>query len=353
MVRCVMSLLAHLMTIAVLCGSCQVFQMHQQPASQPVLVINTWPFVNATRAAFAALSRTGSALDAVEAGCLQAEADQSLESVSYGHHPDEAGNVTFDAMLMNGVTMEVGAVAAMPDILEAVSVARAVMERTGHTMLVGDRAADFAVEMGFKRRSLNTDRSAADWRQWRSGNCQPNFRRNVQPPADHSCGPYRPASSRDSNPGNRRLGHDTIGMVAMDAGGGLAVGTTTNGAAHRVPGRVGDTAVVGAGGYAKAGVGAAVGTGDGDILMRYLLAFAAVSEMSLGASPEAACRAALASVRPPPSGFHGALAAVDADGNVGGACIGFDSFQISVMRPGMPEPSLLPVPCSPGRPARL
>uniref|UniRef100_A0A1I8ISE5 N(4)-(Beta-N-acetylglucosaminyl)-L-asparaginase n=1 Tax=Macrostomum lignano TaxID=282301 RepID=A0A1I8ISE5_9PLAT len=346
MVRCVMSLLAHLMTIAVLCGSCQVFQMHQQPASQPVLVINTWPFVNATRAAFAALSRTGSALDAVEAGCLQAEADQSLESVSYGHHPDEAGNVTFDAMLMNGVTMEVGAVAAMPDILEAVSVARAVMERTGHTMLVGDRAADFAVEMGFKRRSLNTDSGGqATASQTSAATCSP--------PADHSCGPYRPASSRDSNPGNRRLGHDTIGMVAMDAGGGLAVGTTTNGAAHRVPGRVGDTAVVGAGGYAKAGVGAAVGTGDGDILMRYLLAFAAVSEMSLGASPEAACRAALASVRPPPSGFHGALAAVDADGNVGGACIGFDSFQISVMRPGMPEPSLLPVPCSPGRPARL
>lgn len=342
-------------------------QQHQQleaPSAAPVLVINTWPFVNATRAAFAALNQTGSALDAVEAGCLQAEADQSLDSVSYGYHPDEAGNVTFDAMLINGVTMEVGAVAAMPDVLQAISVARAVMERTGHTMLVGDRAAEFALEMGFKKRSLNNDRSTAAWRQWQSNRCQPNFRRNVAPDPASSCGPYKPVGvdgddyNRRRNQGvPRRHGHDTIGMIAMDASGGLAVGTTTNGADHRVPGRVGDTAVVGAGGYAIAGVGAAVGTGDGDILMRYLLAFDAVKAMSRGAAPDAACRAALAEVRAPSAaGFHGALAAVDARGNVGGACVGFDSFEISVMRPGMSEPLVLPVPCSPSgnaAPARL
>ncbi|XP_038055108.1 putative N(4)-(beta-N-acetylglucosaminyl)-L-asparaginase GM21137 [Patiria miniata] len=134
----------------------------------------------------------------------------------------------------------------------------------------------FAVEMGFKEESLATNTSINEWKQWKANNCQPNFRQNVQPDPTKSCGPYHPDYAR-SHPVEPRYNsevdkgnHDTIGMLVIDRDGNIAGGTTTNGANHKVPGRVGDSPIVGAGCYVDNDVGGAVATGDGDVMMRFL-----------------------------------------------------------------------------------
>jgi N4-(beta-N-acetylglucosaminyl)-L-asparaginase len=117
-------------------------------------------------------------------------------------------------------------------------------------MLVGEQATDFAVMMGFKKSNLSTSKSKKIWKDWRKSKCQPNFWTNVLPSPENNCGPYSPISEEFLRNSQNDLksfftssNHDTIGMVAIDFSGNIAAGTSTNGANHKIPGRVGDSPI--------------------------------------------------------------------------------------------------------------
>lgn len=157
------------------------------------LVLSTWAhngYEKAPEYAWQALIDTGSRLDAVEAGCGACERLQCDLEVGYGGNPDESGQTTLDAMIFDGPTHQMGAVGNLRGIKNAIGVARAVMQYTQHSFLVGELATKFALEMGFKKESLTTDESMKMWRKWLANNCQPNNRRNVAPDPTTHCGPY-------------------------------------------------------------------------------------------------------------------------------------------------------------------
>ncbi|CDS36241.1 N4 Beta N acetylglucosaminyl L asparaginase [Echinococcus multilocularis] len=309
-----------------------------RPYSGPT-VINTWPWKEANDAAWGVIKApTGSALAAVVAGCTAAEEDENIASVGAGGSPDEDGNTTLSAMVMDGDSMNVGAVAEMGYIKEAAQVALGVLNSTRHTLLVGEAATRFAESLGYHRNNLSSNESTEVWKQWKSKDCQPNFRIPYSwiPNPKNSCGPYQfknkswaASPKRRQELGIDEANHDTIGVIALDRHGKMAVGLSTNGARFRIPGRVGDSPIPGAGGYADSRVGAAAGTGDGDIMMRFLLSFKAVELMKAGKHPNQACYISLRSVRQRGT-WYGALIALRADGQYGSACVGFKDFAFIV-----------------------
>lgn len=291
------------------------------------MVINTWggPFIAATDSAYASLlnsSRT-SALDAVEIGCASCERAQCDGSVGFGGSPDENCETTLDAMIMDGTTMKSGAVAALRRVKDAVAVARAVLEHSTHTLLAGDFATDFAVQNGFVEEDLSTDASREMCGAWKADKCQPNYRLNVSPDATESCGPYAPLSGAHLNTQSAQASHDTISMIAIHADGTMAAGTSTNGASHKIPGRVGDGPITGSGSYVDGEVGGCGATGDGDVMMRFLPCYQAVESLRRGMTPtEAAEDAVLRMVRKYPDVASG-LVVVDKNGRHGGAGSGW------------------------------
>lgn len=241
---------------------------------------------------------------------------------------------------MDGKTMNIGAVASLRNVRDAIAVARHVLENTRHTLLVGEQATEFAEQMGFKRETLSTAKSKQIYNAWKERNCQPNFWTNVIPNPSMSCGPYEPVrdvltkrSMNDINSFFSSNNHDTIGMVVIDKKGDIAAGTSTNGATHKIPGRVGDSPIPGSGAYADNSVGAAAATGDGDILMRFLPSFLAVEFLRNGASPDLAGEKALMRIAQHYPLFVGGIVVIDKNGNYGAACHGIDSFPFSVYSP--------------------
>ncbi|CAN7998774.1 unnamed protein product, partial [Ixodes hexagonus] len=296
------------------------------------LVVNTWGFSNATLRAWTVLTEeNGTALDAVEKGCMQCERDQCDGTVGFGGSPDEDGETTLDAIIIDGPTHSMGAVGALRRVKSAISVARKVMEHSQHTFLsfenvvtISVAATQFAVSMGFQEESLSTEHSKKMWEDWKHNKCQPNYRKNVVPDPTTSCGPYRPPPKRASPASSQApladaLNHDTIGMVVIDSEGRLSAGTSTNGMNHKIPGRVGDSPIPGAGAYADQEVGGAAATGDGDILMRFLprQVYQAVESMRHGADPTSACRDALHRIVRHHPKFVGALVAASINGTYG------------------------------------
>ncbi|XP_055826577.1 probable isoaspartyl peptidase/L-asparaginase 3 isoform X2 [Solanum dulcamara] len=250
-------------------------------------------------------------------------------------------------MVMDGVTMEVGAVASMRYVPEGIKAAKLVLEYTKHTMLVGDQASAFAISMGLPGpTNLSSVESIEKWTKWKDNSCQPNFRKNVIP--RDSCGPYHPNGPsikrcpmdnelRPNEFGSVNVGlhsHDTISMAVIDQVGRIAVGTSTNGATFKIPGRVGDGPIAGSSAYADAEVGACGATGDGDIMMRFLPCYQAVENMRLGMEPELAAKDAISRIARKYPDFIGALFAVNRSGIHAGACHGW-TFQYSVKNPGM------------------
>ena len=234
-------------------------------------------------------------------------------------------------MIMDGTTMKSGAVAALRRIKNAISVARFVLEHTTHTLLAGEFATDFAISNGFVSSNLTTEESAATCEAWKAGACQPNYRINVTPDPASSCGPYAPlgvnASARDYPSKLAMRGppvvHDTISVIALDRASRMAAGTSTNGAAHKIPGRVGDGPITGSGSYVDGDVGGCGATGDGDIMMRFLPCYQAVENLRRGMTPtEAAEDAVRRMVRKYPEVSSGVVV-INAQGEHGAAASGW------------------------------
>jgi N4-(beta-N-acetylglucosaminyl)-L-asparaginase len=232
-------------------------------------VVSTWAFgAAANKAAFNELARSSSLLDAVEQGARVPEADPTNHSVGMGGYPDRDGHVTLDAIIMDD-RGHLGAVAALENVVHAVSVARKVMELTPHTLLVGEGATQFALEHGFAREKLLTPESEAAWREWLK--------------ESH----YAP------QPNIENRNHDTLGILARNAAGQLAGACTTSGMAFKLRGRVGDSPQCGAGLFVEAGVGAATSTGVGEEVTRIAGSARVVASMREGRSPQDACEEAV------------------------------------------------------------
>jgi len=231
------------------------------------LVLSTWDFgLKANEAAWQILGNNGTALDAVEHGVKLVEADPEERSVGYGGRPDRDGNVTLDACIMDHEA-NIGAVAYLQHIKHPISVARAIMEKTPHVMLVGDGALKFALETGFKKENLLVEASEREWKEWLKTS------------------QYKPIVNIEN--------HDTIGMIALDANGNLSGACTTSGMAFKMAGRLGDSSIIGAGLYVDNEVGAVTATGHGEEVIRVVGSHLVVEMMRQGKSPEQACKAAV------------------------------------------------------------
>lgn len=316
------------------------------------LVINTWPFEKATEKAWSVITNGGSNLDAVEKGCSVCEIQRMCsDSVGYGAHPDEKGETTLDAMIMDGVSHRVGSVGNLKRVKGAISVARAVMDYTQHTMLVGNDATIFAQEMGFTITPLYTNESLKEWNDWLHNKCQPNYWQNVLPNHTESCGPYKPIQRHTvplpSHQSISKDNHDTIGMLVIDKNGNIAGGTSTNGMNHKIPGRVGDSPIIGSGAYVDNDIGGAVGTGDGDVMMRFVPSFHAVQLMLNGFSPEKAARSALKPIIKKYPDFSGAIVAASISGEYGAACHNFGGkVQYTLQTPSLKNATIFTIKCS-------
>jgi len=243
------------------------------------LILSTWHFGRiANVTGWPILENGGSALDAVERACAAVEEDPEVTSVGYGGFPDASGEVTLDALIMVAPS-RCGAVACLRGFIPAISVARRVMEKTSHVLLVGPKAEEFAAAEGFTRRDLLTDRARRAGEEWKG-------RQNRQ-------GQTAAEASVASTTADSRSNHDTIGVLAQDAAGNLAGGCSTSGLAFKLPGRVGDSPIIGHGLYVDPDVGAAVGTGHGELIMRVCGTFLIVEEMRQGKLPKDAIRTAL------------------------------------------------------------
>ncbi|GAB3925512.1 N(4)-(beta-N-acetylglucosaminyl)-L-asparaginase [Mucilaginibacter myungsuensis] len=251
----------------------------KQPADKSTLpvVISTWDFgIAANAAAWEVLSKGGRAIDAVEAGARIPEADLKNHSVGRAGYPDRDGFVTLDACIMDELG-NCGAVAGMEDIDHPISVARLVMDKTPHVMLVGDGARQFAIQQGFKAQKLLTPESEKAWKQWLKK------------------AEYKPIINIENQPQMQggQYNHDTIGMLAIDSKGNISGACTTSGMAFKMHGRVGDSPIIGAGLYVDNEVGGATSTGVGEEVIRNVGSFLVVELMRQGYSPEDACKEAV------------------------------------------------------------
>lgn len=254
------------------------------PAATKPIVISTWDFgIAANHDAWKVLAAGGRALDAVEKGVQVPEADPKNQSVGYGGLPDRDGKVTLDACIMDELG-NCGSVAGLEHIMHPIAVARMVMEKTPHVMLVGDGALQFALENGFKKTNLLTPESEKAWKEWlKTAKYEPVM--NIENKLYDKAAPTK-------LPGNQ-YNHDTIGMLALDANGNLSGACTTSGMAFKLHGRVGDSPIIGAGLYVDNEVGGATSTGVGEEVIRNVGSFLVVELMRQGYSPEAACKEAV------------------------------------------------------------
>lgn len=253
--------------------------------NNPVM-ISTWDEgKNVNAAAWSILTGNGRALDGIEAGAIYIE-DKISCCVGLGANPDRDGIVTLDACVMDEFS-NIGAVAGMEQIKHPLSVARKVMEKTPHVLLVGDGAQQFALENGFGKEpaklSEDAEKAYKDWLK------KSEYKPAINIENTHKKdGAFAPFFFDDGTPN-----HDTMGMIAMDAKGNLAGGVTTSGMAFKIHGRVGDSAVIGAGLFVDNEVGAATSSGVGEEVIRICGTHLVVEFMRNGLTPEQACKKAV------------------------------------------------------------
>lgn len=253
------------------------------------IVISTWDSGMAVNAeAWKVLSTGGKALDAVEAGARQIE-DTINCCVGLGGYPDRDGIVTLDSCIMDEKA-NCGAVAGLERIKHPVSVARKVMEKTPHVILVGNGAQQFALENGFtlESRELSEDAKKAYANWLKKSEYKPVINIENQQRINNQKGPFAPNFFDDGS-----VNHDTMGLVAMDAGNNLSGAVTTSGMAFKIHGRVGDSPIIGAGLFVDNEEGAATSSGVGEEVIRICGTHLVVEFMRQGYSPEQACKKAV------------------------------------------------------------
>ncbi|SHJ75433.1 N4-(beta-N-acetylglucosaminyl)-L-asparaginase [Maribacter aquivivus] len=261
------------------------------------IAICTWDFGNATAKAWEVLEKGGNALDAVHQGVMVEENDLNNSTVGNGGRPDRDGNVTLDACIMDK-DGNCGAVLAMQNIANPISVARKVMEETPHVMLAGKGAEQFAYEQGFEKTDLLTEESKQAWEEWKKTS------------------QYKPIINIEN--------HDTIGMLAIDADGDIAGACTTSGMAYKMAGRVGDSPIIGAGLFVDNEVGGATATGVGEEVVRTVGSFLIVELMRQGKSPQEACEEGVKRIiakNKDKQDFQIGFIAINKKGETGGYCI--------------------------------
>ena len=252
-----------------------------------MIVIASHNGIEGTRSGYEQLTADGVALDACVAGATVVEDDPSDMTVGYGGLPNEQGIVELDAAVMDGRTHRAGAVAGLRGIRHAAQVARLVMQQTQRVLLVGDGAREFALANGFAEEDLLTERARRMWLHWRRSR---GPRSDWRPPDEEESREldlqryYREEFERG---GGGPL-HGTVHFAALDCSGDLACATSTAGHAFKLPGRVGDSPIVGAGLYVENEVGSCGCIGRGESTMENLTSFEAVRLMAEGRSPEEA-----------------------------------------------------------------
>ena len=271
------------------------------------LVVSTWPFGKpANDAALKALKSGGSLIDAVEQGISVTEADVSNHYVGLSGDPNAAGVVQLDACIMSGPGHQAGSVAALEGIRHPISAARRVMEKTPHVMLVGEGARMFALTQGLESVPVDSRKRYEEWQKKIPLSAQPG--------------------------GTRKDTHDTIALLVLGANRTIAGGCSTSGLGGKLPGRVGDSPIIGSGLYVDNEVGAAGATGVGENVMRYCGSFMVVEFMRQGLHPEEACRQTIQRIaRQDPKGMNLTISfiALDKHGRFGAATTN-KNFQYAV-----------------------
>lgn len=216
------------------------------------------------------LREGGDAGDAIEAAVRQVEDFPYYKSVGYGGLPNEEMEVEMDAAYMDGDTLDIGAVAAMRDFANPVSIARRLSKEKVNSMLVAEGAEKFAHKEGFERKNMLTDRAKA------------HYRKRTKEMAAQAAKELKPYS-----------GHDTVGMVCLDGTGKMTAATSTSGLFMKKKGRVGDSPLSGSGFYADSKIGGASATGLGEDLMKGCISYEIVRLMGEGIHPQEACDTAV------------------------------------------------------------
>jgi len=292
-------------------------------ACQHGVVIATWPFgLEACQKSYETLidpARKGKPqrlLDAVEAGIRVTESDPANRWVGIGGYPNAEGGLQLEACIMDGQRprQRSGSVAGLVGYGHPISVARKVMEETPHAIFVGEDAARFAKDQGCETAQTPHPDALQAWKEWKAKQ------------AEGKEAPKVPGQD-----------HDTITLLAWSPTREIAGGCSTSGLAFKMPGRVGDSPIVGGGLYVDPKVGAAGATGTGENILRYCGSFLAVEKMRQGATPEQALREVIARIaegeQRPPSELSINFLAIDQQGNF--AAVGTDAdFQISVVSDG-------------------
>lgn len=240
----------------------------------------------AARAGNQVLQKGGCAVDAVQAS-IQAVEDNPAFDAGTGSVLTSKGEVEMDAVIMDGDTLRTGGVACVQNIKNPILLAREVMDKTGHIMLMGKGANDFAEEVGIKpvsRESLVSEETIREHERYKAyGNTVDDLFRQ------------------------RTSGHDTVGAVAIDSQGNIAFGTSTGGISCKRPGRVGDSPIIGAGGYADNEVGGVSCTGHGESISKVVLAYQIITLMKQGLSTQEAADRALAYMADRVHGYGGVI----------------------------------------------
>lgn len=261
------------------------------------VMISTWNHgLDANKAGWEVLKSGGSSLDAVEAGARVTESDVKNRSVGIGGMPDREGHVTLDACIMDWEA-NCGSVGFLEGIAHPISVARHIMEHTPHVMLVGAGAKQYALKNGFDTIKTPLPEVKAEWKKWK-----------------------KEQESMAKKPQINHENHDTIGLLAIDKDGRISGACTTSGWAYKLPGRLGDSPIIGAGLFIDQEVGGAVATGLGESIIRVAGAHTVVELMRHGRTPQEACKEAvdrLIRKHKDMSGLQCGFLAIDRFGNVG------------------------------------
>ena len=268
------------------------------PGKRPI-IISSANGLHALDKGMDILKRGGDTLDAVVATVTVVEDDPNDDSVGYGGLPNEEGEVELDASVMHGPTHRAGAVAAVRRIKNVSRLAKTVMENTNHTMIVGDGARRFAVAEGFEEMKLLTEHSRKIWLAWKAKSSL-NWRPGIDSPEwKEQMSALFDGDEKQIAYAERVIAHPptgTIPCMAVDAKGDISATTTTSGLSWKIPGRVGDSPIIGAGCYVDNEVGAAGSTGKGEENIKVCGGHTIVEMMRQGKSPTDACMEAMARV---------------------------------------------------------